>query len=471
MRPRRLPATLARAAVALAVLASAFAFPASSVKAWANGGGDGYGTHDWVIDQAVKVLNGRADDWFNASIARLSSDDPDTIEVPANGAREGEHVYRNQGRRGGAVDRIATEFDLASAAYQQGAAARASGDDGAATTAFNDASYHIGLLSHFLSDIAQPFHSAYAGIGKGQVHANYELRVNSLTNHPGSSPSWASPRRTVSTIGNIRAEAIAEAAYSRKYFATLYGEFRHDQSRLGPKARDITGKVLRRATGDLADVIWSISQGKGAAPAVGSIKLVVKWIGVRSGFSKQVVFVTVKDVNGRPIEGIKVDVAWPTATGIRHDLLYTDATGRQKRVGSVGKSPRLVPLAVTATTTVRGVIKSSNGWWAITPTLHTGGKGFRTVLSDRTVVPGQVVTVRSVAHDTKGRPVPNLLIVWTWNYHGHIVHTRGVTDANGRATSTQLITTATTKATITVTARTQSASRFRTSSTSLKRVN
>ena len=54
MRPRRLPSSLARAFLALAVLAGAFAFPAAPVKAWANGGGDGYGTHDWIVDQAVQ---------------------------------------------------------------------------------------------------------------------------------------------------------------------------------------------------------------------------------------------------------------------------------------------------------------------------------------------------------------------------------------------------------------------------------
>ena len=111
-----------------------------------------------------------------------------------------------------------------------------------------------------------------------------------------------------------------------------------------------------------------------------------------------------------------------------------------------------------ATTTVRGQVKTAHAWWAITPPLRSGGRGFRTVVSDKTVVPGQVVTVTSVAHDAKGRPVPNLLVTWTWNYNGHRVHTHAVTDAHGRATSTQLITTATTMKTITVTAHTQSAS-------------
>ena len=61
-------------------------------------------------------------------------------------------------------------------------------------------------------------------------------------------------------------------------------------------------------------------------------------------------------------------------------------------------------------------------------------------------------------------------MTWTWNYDGHRVHTHAITDAHGRATSTQLITTATTKKTITVTAHTQSASRNRYVDLSFKRV-
>ena len=453
MRPRRHLARLSTAFVALAVMAGAFAFQATPAKAWANGGGDGYGTHDWIVDQAVKVLNGRADAWFNAGIARLASDDPDTQE-PASLSVD--HVYNGQGRRGGAIDRISYEFDQASASYARGD--------------YDDASYHIGLLAHFYGDILQPFHTARAAIGKKTAHHKYELLVNDKTRHPGDASSWASSRRTVSTFSNIRTEAIAAAAYSRKYFAPLYASFVKNESTLNATVRDITGKVMRRATGDLADVIWSISQGKGAAPAVGSLKLSVKWVGVRSGYPQQAVFVTAKDVNGRPIEGLKVTVAWPTTNGTRHEILFTDGHGFQKRLGPVGTSPRLRQLAVTATTTVRGVVTTATGWWAITPALRSGAKGFRTVVNDKTVVAGQVVTVTSVAHDTKGRPIPNLLVAWTWNFNGKKVHTRAVTDARGRASSSQLITTSTTMKTITVTAHTQAASHNRYVYVSFKRV-
>ena len=313
MRPRRLPSSLARAFLALAVLAGAFAFPAAPVKAWANGGGDGYGTHDWIVDQAVKVLNGRVDGWFDASIARLASDDPDTIEVRHDPSRGIDHVYNGVGRRGGAIDRIALEFDLAQASYARGD--------------YADASYHIGLLSHFYGDILQPFHTAYAAM-RPQDRAP-QLRAAGQRARPATPttrPAWANPRRTVSTFANIRTKAIAAAAYSRQYFAPLYARV-HQEPVAGSTPRSATSpaRSCERATGDLADVIWAISQGTGAAPKVGSLKLSVKWVGVRSGSTPQAVFVTAKDVNGKPIEGLKVDVAWPTTTGTRHEYLYTDA--------------------------------------------------------------------------------------------------------------------------------------------------
>jgi hypothetical protein len=464
-------ARIAKFLTALVLAASAFAIPAipaAPALAWANNG-DGYATHDWIIDQALKVLNGRVDGWFNAEIARLASDDPDTVEVAADPSRGTEHVYHETGKRGGAIDRIATEFDIAAASYQRGVDAKAAGDDSGARAAWDDASYHIGLLAHIYGDILQPFHTAYAAMNYPNVHVKYELVVTTGVRKASDRPEWSSSRRTVSTFSNIRTKAIAAAAYSRSYFHELYREFAPNPTRLTARASTITGLVLKRASNDLADVIWCISQGCGAAPQVGSLKIRVKWTGVKSGSSSEVVFVTARDVNGHPIEGLKVTVAWPTATGTRTEVLYTDPTGNQKRQGSVGTSPKLVLRDVIATTTVRGVTMSARGRWAITPRLPSGRAGFKTVVSDSTVVPGQVVKVTSLARDSKGRPVPNLLITWTWDYNGRKVRTHGVTDATGHAWSTQLITGSTTKARVTVTASTQSGSVNRSSSTTFKR--
>lgn len=452
------------------LLAVALAAPAVPALAWANGGGanggDGYGSHDWIVDAAVAVLDGRADGWFDAETARLASDDPDTVEARATRI---EHVYRDSGRRGGAVARISLEFDAATAAYQRGVAARDAGDAGAASVAFHDASRHIGLLAHILGDIVQPFHSAVEGTALTTLHLGYEALVNAQQRSPDGRPDWRSPRRTVDPISNIRRTAIATAAYSRSHFADVYAVLTTDGFVLTPELDAITGLLMQRAANDLADIIWSISQGVGAAPAVSSLSMSVRWTGVRAG-GTNTVYVRARDARGRPLEGVAVVVAWPTATGSRPEYLYTDATGYQSRTAGVGTTPKRVLRRVVATSTVRDATATATRFWTISPRLATGLAGFKTIVSDATVVPGQVVRVTSVARDSNGRGVPNLLVTWTWNFGGTIVRTKGYTGSTGRASSTQVISKTTTMATVTVTARTESGSTSRSSTTRFRRV-
>jgi hypothetical protein len=448
------------------VVALAFASAPGPALGWRNGGddGNGYGSHDWIVDAAVDVLDGRAADWFDPAVARLASDDPDMIED--RGTRD-EHAYRSAGR-GGAIARISYEYDLAQAAYQGGVAARDAGDSGAATSAFTDASHHLGLLAHFIGDISQPFHTAPEGPGLTTLHEAYEGLVAAQQRAPDARPDWRSDRRTVSEISNIRRTAIATAAYSRSWFGDVYAVLTTDGVVLTPELDAITGSLMRRAAEDLADIIWSVSQGVGAAPPAASLDLSVRWTGVRSA-GDNTVSVRALDDRGRPIEGLAVVVAWPTPTGTRMEYLYTDATGYQSRAAGVGKGPRRVLRPVVATATVRDSTVQVRRTWTISPRLAAGSAGFKTVVRDATVVPGQTVRVTSVARDRRGRGVANLLVVWTWDLGGTVVKTRGYTNAKGRASTSQLITTATTMSRIRVTARTESGSVSRTSTTSLRR--
>lgn len=453
-------------AVAALLLAAALLIPGAPALGWANGGGDGYGTHDWIVDQAVKVLDGRADDWFDARTARLASDDPDTVEN--HDPLLNEHTYRNRGRRGGGPARIAYEFDVAQAAYQRGVAARDAGQLPEAAEAFQEASWHIGLLSHFVGDLSQPFHTAYAGIGHDKIHHQFERLVSAQQRSSGASPAWQSTRRTVSRIDNVLDTAVATAAYSRSYYKELYGLLTTQGVRLTNRVSTITGRLMKRAANDLADIIWSISQGVGAQPTVGSIKMSVRWTGVRGG-STNAVYVRAYDTRGQPIEGLRIDLAWPTPTGVHMEYLYTDAKGYQQRIHDVGGSPRLVLRPVVATATVRGVVTTATKAWTISPRLATGRAGFKTVVSDATPGVGETVQVTSVARNAKGRGIPNLLVTWTWDFGSFKVKTKGYTDATGRARSSQPVTLAMPATKATVTAWTQSGSASRTSSVTFRR--
>jgi hypothetical protein len=439
--------------VAAALLAAALVAPPvvapPSVLGWANAG-DNYSTHDWVIDQAVKVLDGRAA-WFDARLARLASNDPDVDRI----GEANEHVYRGTGRRGGGVHKVAEHFDAAMAAYQ-------AGDHAAAST-------EIGLLAHFVADLSQPYHTHVDAIGKDRVHLAYEGLIGPLHRDADDTPAWSSSRRAVSEITDIRATAIATAAYSRQYFRELHRLLSTEGVRLTSPVSTITGRVLRRAANDLADMIWSIERGTGAQAALRSLRMSVDWTGVRAGGQNRA-YVRAIGVDGRPIEGLQVLLRWPTSTGSRLEYLYTDEDGRARRAGGVGTSPRLVLRPVTATATIRGVDTVASRAWTLSPALASGRAGFRTRVSDATVVAGQDVTVTSIARNASGVGVPNLLVTWTWDLGASTVRTQAYTDASGRASSTRTITVDTTRQVIEVTARTQSGSTNRSGTTSFRRV-
>ena len=137
---RRLIASLAIGVLLLGSLTT-------PVFGWSNGLGDGYGTHDWIIGQAVKVFGGHPPAWFDLDAAIQASDDPDTVFFATN-----EHVFNEKGYGRGAVDRI-TEF------YHQVLTLHAAGDDHAASVAF-------GWMAHYYGDILQPFHTNYAAIDR-----------------------------------------------------------------------------------------------------------------------------------------------------------------------------------------------------------------------------------------------------------------------------------------------------------------
>jgi hypothetical protein len=432
----------------LAALVAALVAPASTL-AWFNNG-DGYGTHDWVVDQAVKVLDGRSAGWFDAGLARLHSDDPDRDRDPSLN----EHVYRGEGRVGGGVDRIAYHYDLAQAAFKAGD--------------YDGASIQIGLLAHYVADLAEPYHTAIEGIPLGDSAHAYEGLVAPLHTSASSTPAWSSSRRTVSSIQNIRLTAAGTAAYSRQFWKELHERLTSNGFHLSARVSEITGLVFKRAANDLADMIWSISQGVGAQPAIGRIKMDIRWTGVLPG-DNNLVEIRALDVNGQPIEGLLVLLEWPTPTGFRIERMYTLPDGRAKRYDSVGTSPKLVLRPVVATAEVRGVETVTRSGWTLSPRLGAGNPGFKTIVDDATVVPGQLVTATSIARDANGNPVPNLLVTFVWDIGATSVKTLGYTNANGRARSSLTINAGMARE-IVVTAKTQAGSTNRSDPKTIRRV-
>ncbi len=443
------------AAALLLVVASTGAAPRAS--AWANAG-DGYGTHDWIVDQALDILDasGKSYAWFDRTKALRATDDPDTVEVEADPTRDIEHVYKDSAKRGGAVQRIADHYSAAIAAHKAGD--------------YADASVQLGMLAHFYGDILQPYHTSAAATTKVSAHYDYELAVNDRTRAPGDASGWSNASQTVSTLSNIRTTAIAGAAYSRARFADLHSAWTASESTSNGTVSRITGEVLKRAAKDLASVIWSVSQGKGEAPDVASLSARVKWIGVKSGEPYQAVYTTAKDAAGRGIEGLEVHIPWPKVGGGTELLrTWTDSAGYVKLTVAVGKLPLLVRQDVPVRVMENGTTTTRTPWFIPSPKLGDGSAGFKTAISDSTPSVGQKIKVTTLARNTSGQPVPGLLVTWTWNYNGKIIKTTGITNSVGRAYSYRTIVSTTTRTTVKITAHTQSYSSNRYSYTSFKR--
>ena len=167
MRSRIRPQSLAALALTALLAVTGSIAP---VAAWSNRG-DGYGTHDWILDQALRLLadRGIGHAWVNRTIALEATDDPDTVEVAADPSRKIEHTYTATGRRGGAIHRITEHYAKLLRAYD------ANDDD--------EASYQLGMLAHFWGDILMPYHTHQDAQTNDNEHHAYELLVNDLTSN------------------------------------------------------------------------------------------------------------------------------------------------------------------------------------------------------------------------------------------------------------------------------------------------
>ncbi len=454
----RTPGRSARIMVAIASIVAMFAAATPPpVSGWSTAG-DGYATHDWIVDKALEILDaaGQRPAWFDRDLALPYTDDPDSIERKADPSRGWEHVYYTGTIHGGAVQRISEHYTAALDAL-------AMGDAAAATI-------NVALLSHFLADISQPFHTARAGLGKSKLHRAYESAVKARTLTVESAPDWADATQAVTAVVDIRKTAAATAAYSRARFADLYRVWKATGNIDDPIVTQLTGQVLKRAARDLANVIWSLDQGTGRSPDMASFSARVRWVGARRGAHRQVVLATVKDADGNGIGGAEVQISWPLPDGTRKLYrTWTDKTGLAVRTITVGKLPMLRRQDVPIVAIVNGTTLERDRWFIPSPKLDAGRAGFKTVISDATPDVGETIRVTSRARDASGRPVPGLLVTWTWDLGDTTVRTRGITNASGRAYSDRLIDSNLTSGTVSIKAHVQSYSRNRYSYTTFNR--
>jgi hypothetical protein len=176
-----------------------------------------------------------------------------------------------------------------------------------------------------------------------------------------------------------------------------------------------------------------------------------------------------RDVNGAPIEGVRVDVTFPTADGSATLPFWTDETGQGSVLIEVAEPPLMTRVTVSASARTDRTSVSDRDWYYRTERLADESAGFWTEVSDRSVVAGQEVVVTTHALTTEGAPMGGLLIDWTWMFDetGHV--TTGYTNADGVARTSFVVEDDTTDAQVYVYAHTSAFSMNRRSKTWFQR--
>jgi hypothetical protein len=213
---------------------------AGAAAAWSNGddGGNGFGTHDWVLYEADRIAEARGYHWLRLGAALRASDDPDTRLNDLY-----HHVYDVWGETyGDAPDRV-------QALYARAIAQRAAGRLRAASITF-------GLLAHYYADICDPTHTD-SSRREESMHAAHESAAQTRTDAVGEHRSWLRYDGIV-----VRAEARTPtrraAAFAHQHYLTLVREY----SAYGwdPVVGTITRRCLNRAVNDLADLIVGVGK-------------------------------------------------------------------------------------------------------------------------------------------------------------------------------------------------------------------
>jgi hypothetical protein len=333
-RPAEKAAFVRRFVLSIALALALCAGPsAQAAFAWANGPdfGDGFGTHDWVLDEALR-LAGTDGEWVDYEEAMLATDDPDNL-----GRLDYlNHIY-NLTRTGcGAPQRVGDLYYEAVTAYAQGDRVTAS--------------RALGELSHYYADICQPYHTVWdpSDVRVPIEHLRYELAVDDYHRHSGNASSWIA-ERSREPVDDARAATVRAARAARADYASLKAAVRESSHSAASGA--ITRRRLSRAANDLADMIAAIPAGEGLA-AEATISALAPSTKTPRRTSKVAARATLLDESGEPLEGVRIDYTWRIGTRSVHTVCYSDksgiATSWQSMVGAkAGKRVTITARAVS----------------------------------------------------------------------------------------------------------------------------
>jgi len=393
----------------------------SSAHAWGNGadqdgdgiGDNGYGTHDWIIEHAIDLAGAEAG-WVDVEAARLASDDPDSLKTSKY-----LHGFKEFGRGRGGPQAAADEYYKLIRAYNAGD--------------YVTASRHLGVLSHYYSDICQPFHTKYDAVNRDALHTEYELDVHKLTDNYGESTGWITPRARYA-VPDVRDKAVSAGKYSRSKYSELVSAFSKSHSVSSGTPKAVTDLVLSRAVNDLADIVCAVDDGKGLAENPKDIKVTMsKYYPAQK--SKVCAYAKVVDANGKPMEGVGVRLSWPLSNGTETVTVYTEPDGVAHWWQNIGPATMMKRRSVESRSHSSGTTTVDSGWYIPSPKLASGTKGVKTTLSNRTPKQGTVVRAKTKFRSVSGKPVKGLKVTFTWQFKSGTKKTYATTNAYGNAYS------------------------------------
>ena len=249
LRRRRI--VLALAVCLLALPAGLLNKPAE-VRAWSNGvsGPNSYGTHDWILDKAIRTLKKRNNkaNWVKLQVALWATDDPDTRNGIEYASSPWWHVYDVHGERYGNAPE-AIRFWFKKAAKQLAGKHRAK------------ASRSLGKLAHLLGDLANPLHTDQTSREDG-IHSSYEHAVDTRSGKRDRTYRFHYDGRDSGKPGS-KAKHVAATAH--RFYKGLVRSY--DRNGYSPRVHRITKRQLNRGANAVADVAAAI---KAAAKRLGN---------------------------------------------------------------------------------------------------------------------------------------------------------------------------------------------------------
>lgn len=221
--------------VTVGVLGSLVA-PLPDAAAWSNGTGgcDSFGAHDWVLDKAIDAAGSEAS-WVCTRVAVRATDDPDSKEGIDHASGTWWHVYDRWGSHYGGADQATAVW------FRRAKRRLADGRERAASRA-------LGIMSHFVGDVANPMHTDQSDKEEA-IHSAYEDEVDERID---TYTFGYDGRNAARPAGRTR--SVARQAH--RYYSELVDSYHTDG--YTRRVHRITKRQLRRAANALADLVPSL---------------------------------------------------------------------------------------------------------------------------------------------------------------------------------------------------------------------